>query len=81
VTGSVSASFRAGTTATTPGQAAGSALTCGSHSLVRQYPLCPATRYAHAAAAAAQAANHTSIPAASHTGHTTGRKARDLPAR
>jgi hypothetical protein len=67
VTGSIAASFLAGTTATTSGHARGSAVTGGSHSLVRQYPPCPATRYAHATAAAAQAAIHTSIPAASHT--------------
>jgi hypothetical protein len=74
VTGSMSASFLAGTTATTSGQARGSAVTGGSHSVVRQYPPCPAARYAQATAAAAQAANQTSIPAASHT---TGPPARN----
>jgi hypothetical protein len=44
VTGSIRASFLAGTTATTSGHARGSALTGGSHWLVRQYPPCPATR-------------------------------------
>ena len=36
VTGSISASFLAGTTATTSGHVSGSAATRGSHSLVRQ---------------------------------------------
>ena len=36
VTGSISASFLAGTTATTSGHAAGSRVNGGSHSLVRQ---------------------------------------------
>jgi hypothetical protein len=86
VTGSISASFLAGTTATTSGHAGGSVVTEGNHSLVRQYPPWPATRYAQATAAATQATPKTSIPAASHTTgppvrNATGRKARDLPAR
>ena len=36
VTGSMSASFLAGTTATTSGHASGSRVTCGSHSLFLQ---------------------------------------------
>ena len=44
VTGSISASFLAGTTATTSGQVSGSRLAGGSRWLVRQYPPCPVTR-------------------------------------
>jgi hypothetical protein len=44
VAGSTSASFLAGTTATTSGHSSGSAVTGGSRWLVRQYPPCAATR-------------------------------------
>ena len=76
MTGSISASFLAGTTATTSGHTSGSEVTRGSRWLVRQKPPCPATRYTQASAAAAHAMLNPSIPAASHTG---GRRPKGLP--
>ena len=68
VSGSIAASSRAGTTATTPGQRAGSAGWSGpgSRTSVRQYPPCPASRYTQTAAAATQAATRITTPAAWH---------------
>jgi hypothetical protein len=63
VAGSISASFLAGTIATTSGHRSGSLL-AGNHWLVRQYPPCPATRYAHATAATVHAMLNASITAA-----------------